>query len=55
MLSRVLDVVNLDSQIGLTDTEALSYSARGHPDVNPKAGHICLPNILLYIKLGHVL
>jgi hypothetical protein len=46
--------MNLGPKIGLTAPETLGYGACGHPDVDAKAGHIRLPDILLYIKLGHV-
>ncbi len=41
--------MDLNSEIGLTDAKAVSDSMSRHPDINPEAGHIGHPNVLLKV------
>src|SRR5215472_5651348 len=52
--ARIFRVMDFGAQIGLPNSKSFGDRGHGHPDVNPEASHISVPDVLLQVACGHL-
>jgi len=53
MFSRIFNIMDFDTQIGLANLKILNNGVGRHPDIYTVAGDIRFPDFLIHIKTGY--